>query len=70
MKREDSAFAVAHVARLQRLSAKLKGTTQAESVTSAPEMDEALGWSPFLFFGLVNQDTITAEETLDGLLRH
>jgi len=40
MKREDSAFAVAHATRLQRLSAKLKGSTQTEPATSAPEVDE------------------------------
>jgi hypothetical protein len=62
VKREDSAFAVAHSARLERLSKKM------EQVRAGPPPDQSAGWFPFLLFGLVDQEDIALEQTPTNML--
>ena len=64
VKRENSAFSVAHAVRLERLSAKLAGIKAQPPppppVNEDDEEKDTLGWyySPFSLFGLVDPEDI------------
>ena len=70
-KRDDSVFAVAHAARLQRLSQKLttiarptpalKTLAQVEETTEEELVEEPEGWQFYALFGLVDPDAITID---------
>jgi hypothetical protein len=57
IKREDSAFSVAHAARLERLSSKL---AKVKEQPVEGDQDES-GWSPYSLFGLVDPDYIQVD---------
>ena len=70
-KRDDSVFAIAHAARLERLSQKLatiarptaapKTLEQAEETIEEELVEEPEGWHFYALFGLVDPDAITID---------
>ena len=72
-KRDDSVFAVAHAARLERLSQKLvaiaRPTAALKTLEQAEETieeEEPEGWHFYALFGLVDPDAITIDTMTDS----
>jgi hypothetical protein len=73
VKREDSAYAVAHAARLERLSKKLADIANIEQPSASLERDDdsseerldmdEQGWPIFALFGLIDPDDISTFDT-------
>ncbi|CAG8728798.1 5221_t:CDS:1, partial [Acaulospora colombiana] len=69
VKREDSVYAVAHAARLDRLSKKLADIANVTEPSTHPEKDDdsseerldmdEQGWPIFALFGLIDPDDIS-----------
>ena len=61
IKREDSAFSVAHAARLERLNSKLSIIKALPKPQVEEEGQEESGWYHFSLFGLVDPDSIQVD---------